>query len=399
MPVEKYISPITARMAVYENLINLVNCAVVDYSTMGHGLYNYGYIPRLTSSCASIKAFMTHISETDIILGSTKKLYSAIDELTKNYNFDAIFIMPSAIASVIGFDLAGVARDLSAKFNKIIISFDVGLSLDYYQGNQVASLKLIEQFSKPSCDKKKNYYNLLGGFVNEFNYEADTREIVDLLHNALFLEPNFVYNGENTIENFSNITSAEFNIVTSREAIPTAEYLQTKFNMPYIYFRPYGFDNTIKSLQEVAEKFSLQINHDFLRREKNKYFNIYEQIKNIIKFVGKEISVYAKYDIAYGISKFLEEELCAKVEKLTDKENTTAYCSYDEYIVTHKDYSGIIFTNDQVLKLLGKDRRLQVDNPVYAYKMLSPYSLPLVSFSGACHICQLISAELIGDRF
>jgi len=395
MPIEKYVSPITSRMAVFENLINLKNCAVIDYSTMGHGLYNYGYIPRLTSQDTPIKSFMTHISETDIVLGSTKKLYQAVEELISEYNFDAIFIMPSAIASVIGFDLKGVSRDLTAKFNKPIISFDVGLAEDYYQGNCVACAQLIQTFCKQS-KRKTNTYNILGNFANEFNYKPDTAEIIRIMENALGQKVNFVYNEENSLDDFASITRARYNLVTSKEATKTAEYLKQEYNMPYFYFRPYGFEGTVNAIEDLRKRLNVKANDEFLRSEEKRYTNVFAQMRNIVKFQGSKISIYAKYDVAYGINEFLVNELNAQAEAYCDlPDSNIPYCTYDNYIDSNREFNGVILSSDPVLRILGRDDRLQIDNPIQSYKMISPYDKPLVGFSGACHLCQMLASQMM----
>lgn len=389
MPLVKHTCILGARSAIYQNLSHIKNIAIIDFSTMGHHVYNRGFLSRLSNFDENANAYTTHISQTDISLGDTTKIYKGVEELVKK-DYDAIFIMPSSIASVIGLDLQSIALDLSQIHKKAILHVNAGLNDDYYQGNETFLYEIVKNFCIDITSQKEGF-NLLGNFINEYNFYADSNEIKKIL--SLTSSPNFILSDENSIKDFQKIPNAKINIVTSFEALKTAKFLEKKFKTPYMYLRPYGFKNTSEALKKVNTK------QDYLDKMHKLYKNNLIQMKNILLHVKPEISVFAKYDIAKGFHDFFKNDFKYDIETICEnkKQENFIYMNYDEYIQSHQNFKGIIFSCDTVLKALGKNRAFEIDNPTRGWKMVNPLSLPLVGFKGAMNIIKLLSDELLKD--
>ena len=123
MPLKKYISLPTARMQMAYSLSQYRDVAVLDFSTAGHGVFHYGHLPWIQPLPQNENLYTTHLTEIDLALGDNSRLVSAVEELAER-GYTNLFLLPSSLGSVLGFDLQAMAEELSARFRIRILTVD-----------------------------------------------------------------------------------------------------------------------------------------------------------------------------------------------------------------------------------------------------------------------------------
>ena len=78
---------------------------------MGHMQYGRMFLNQagISKRC---KLYSTHIDETDISLGDTRRLNSAIAQIIEKDKPKIVFLLPSSVPTVIGTDLIAICEEL-----------------------------------------------------------------------------------------------------------------------------------------------------------------------------------------------------------------------------------------------------------------------------------------------
>lgn len=99
MPLNKYGTFPNGRINIFNHYILFDDVAILDFSTCGHGVYDYGNLSRLFYQRIDKSCYNANLNEIDLSLGQTEKAFSACEEIIKDKNIKHIFIMPSALSS------------------------------------------------------------------------------------------------------------------------------------------------------------------------------------------------------------------------------------------------------------------------------------------------------------
>ena len=93
--------------------------------------------------------------------------------------------------------------------------------------------------------------NIIGIFTLGFHNQHDCRELKRLLTD-LGIEINEIIPEGGSVNNLKNLPKAWFNFVPYREVgLMTANYLEKKFDMPYIDITPMGIVDTANFIREI----------------------------------------------------------------------------------------------------------------------------------------------------
>lgn len=91
------------------------------------------------------KGFTTDLGENDVIFGSEKKLYKAIQHLQQNYDPKAIFVYSTCVTALIGEDIDAVCKVAEKKVGIPIIPVNApGFIGSKNLGNRLAGETLLE---------------------------------------------------------------------------------------------------------------------------------------------------------------------------------------------------------------------------------------------------------------
>lgn len=146
----------SGRMGVLWTLSTIKNAAVVEYGCMGHMLYS-GVTLKRSGVSEGCKLYSTHINETDISLGDTKRLEKVIANIVQTECPKALFLTPSSVPEVIGVDMDAICEELQKQYSSTrLLSFGCGgFDRTQHQGVQQALSLLVKSLPK---DSKKHWF-------------------------------------------------------------------------------------------------------------------------------------------------------------------------------------------------------------------------------------------------
>ena len=275
MPLNKYGTFPNGRINIFNHYILFDDVAILDFSTCGHGVYDYGNLSRLFYQRIDKSCYNANLNEIDLSLGQTEKAFSACEEIIKDKNIKHIFIMPSALSATLGLDLNALCYDIKEKYNIEASTIFLNLNDDFYQAETYFYNNLYRYIKLESSEK----YNLLGDEVTNSNI-LKHQKIKKIIKEKSNLDCQF-----DSLD-FNNLTdlhlSNRLNIITSKSALELAK----KMNIPYIF---------LNSLDEKNDElFFEKLNINITKKEKLDY--IYFQFQNIIKMTQKRIICYLNID-------------------------------------------------------------------------------------------------------
>ncbi len=383
MPVKKYAATPTARMQTLYAAAQYKDLAVLDFSTGGHGVYNNGHLPWITPWSEKTNIFSTHITEVDISLGDTSRLSRAAEEL-KQLGYKNIYLMPSSLASVLGFDLSALAAEISDTLGINAFTVPSRLNDDFYAGVGAFTLALAKNYGSEQPVKKSGF-NLLGGITGQD--EQNHRYLRELISRRLKIKPNFDTMAAVGTSEWQSATAAEINVVTSKYALKTAEYYLKNFAVPYVYCRPLGLEGEEKLLALIAEKLGkkFKAESDFV------YERAKLQIKNILVFNAPQIVCYGNTDTLASLKSFFDEAGYGAEYFCSHTGGDFPYADADEFIDGNKDK--FVLASDRVCSFMPKS--VVVENSGLDFGFVVPLPDANVGKEGAYRLMQTIAKKLM----
>ena len=166
-----------------------------------------------------------------------------------------LLIESSCSLSLIGDDLAGMARKLALPFP--VVTLDCGGMVGGFAAGYVkAALKTMELLlpQDKDIDEQPLAVNILGQTEFYLQGAADTRELKRLLQLAgykVLCTPG----SECSLEEFKQLGAATLNIVTNEElGLELAKYLHKRYGTPYVVAGlPYGVQGTLGWMKKINE--------------------------------------------------------------------------------------------------------------------------------------------------
>ncbi len=199
-------------------------------------------------------AFTTDMQESDIVFGGEKKLRAAIDEAVELFDPKAISISATCPVGLIGDDIHAIAKEMSAKYDRKILSFSCegykGVSQS--AGHHIANNKLMTDVIGSTDEVVPEFsINILG----EYNIGGDEWEIKRVLTKVGY---NVVttMTGDSGIEEIANAHKADLNLVQCHRSINyIAEMIEEKYGIPWIKVNVIGTKGFTKTLRDMAVYF------------------------------------------------------------------------------------------------------------------------------------------------
>ncbi len=220
-------------------------------------LWCYFYALRHLEKARNDMYLRFHGSQPDnnaVIYGSeeyvTQELRRMLDEGSKP---SILLIESSCSLSLIGDDLAGMARKLALPFP--VVTLDCGGMVGGFAAGYVkAALKTLELLLPQNIDVQPMAVNILGQTDFYLQGAADTGELKRLLQLAgysVLCTPG----SECSVEELKQLGAAALNIVTNTElGLELAEYLHKRYGTPYIVAGlPYGLQGTLAWIRKINE--------------------------------------------------------------------------------------------------------------------------------------------------
>lgn len=250
------------RMGNLWNLLALEDAYVLEYGPAGTTHFGVGPMASLNLEPRG-RYFVTHMDESDVVMGSPARLERAVREVDRDRHPDHLFIVGSSVSSTIGTDLEGICFYLQDEVNGRLHIFDTGgLDENYLAGTKAVYRALAEIVDDLDCGKPEiepATYNILGASPDHFRVESDLEEIRRLMATALVARcmTSFVIQGR--IDRLPDAGKAQINLVIRDEALPLAKALERRFGTPFVRINMYGYEQTDAEIRRLAELMDLPV--------------------------------------------------------------------------------------------------------------------------------------------
>ncbi len=299
-----YPSP-SDRMAIIWSLMPFEDAVVLEYSAAGTTHFGGGFYSALGLELRG-SLFTTHISEDDVIMGDVSRLEQAILEIDSVYHPKIIFVVASAVISVIGTDIEGVCQYMQEQVQARLISFEEGgFRGDYTYGLKTVYRMLANEVIQPT-EKKAKTYSILGASMGAFRMRSDIWEIRNLMYEAFGWECIYTMGLESTVEQAEAAGGSVLNLVIRNEALESAEILKNKCGTPYFYGTPYGYSGTLKWLESISEIIGQPICSALVSRLKRKQLSLIPT-RMAMSQESACAMIQGDYDMLIGMSQALSE--------------------------------------------------------------------------------------------
>ncbi|MGL5711901.1 MAG: nitrogenase component 1 [Paraclostridium sp.] len=395
MQVCKYFPVANDRMGTIWTLASIEGVCVIEFGPAGTTHYSIEAIGSLNGE-ERAKIYSTHMDQSDVTFGKYDRVENAIIELDENIKPKYIFVMASSISSIIGADIKSVCSVLKDKVKAKLIPITTGgLKEDYNVGIENTLKLLVKEITKEN-EKDINRYNIIGSNIDKYNFLSDTYELKRMMKDLFNKEPNTIFTSDTSIEGIENVSKASLNIVVRKEGLKVAQYMQEKYDIPYVYKSIYGLKNTIEFVELVNEIDGYKLNRDRFDKEvsfvKNNMFNV--KRKFVFYKENKDCAVFADYDTTLGISDMLNELGLNVVRK-----EVLHKVDSDELIYGSELDRMKYLKNTELLGLFGdgpcldmesnSKAKLQISNPNLSRTNIYPYT-PYVGFRGCVYFIETI---------
>lgn len=360
MGLNKYFTLKSARMALYNKFALIDNLAVIEISTSGHGVYNYGDLAYKYPFRIKNNLYTTSINEVELSIGDFTKAINSINEAIKD-GYKHILLLPSSLVLMLGIDLNLLANKYKKMFNINIFTINVKMHETYYSGlndfyNYLTSLNYSND------NKVINSYAIIGGENSIFNYNKKI-EIKKFINQYFDLKCLLVDSNKIKYDDYLKLSKVNFIIITSLTALKLAKFLKEKYAIDYLYFNSINY----QSINEYLNTINKEFNVPFKKKELLKINNdVYAQINNVLHFTNKRILVYANED---------DLNLLTDYFKLFNYNNVTYYSMYestnyekinaDEFIDNNKRKDVIVISSDSICKHFKKSVIINYDGLTY----------------------------------
>lgn len=373
MPLNKYGIFPNGRINLYNHFIMFNDVAILDFSTCGHGVFDYGNLSRLFYQKLDKHSYTADLNEIDLSLGQVNKAFLTCEEIIKNKDFKHIFIMPSSLSVTLGFDINALCYDIQEKYHVNTSTIFLNLNDDFYYAETLFYNYLFKYIKLEQSDK----YNLIGDEVSNTNIlkHQKIKKILKEKYNLECMFDSLSFNELNDLH-----LSNKLNIITSNSALDLAK----KLNIPYVF---------LNSLDEENDKlfFEKGLNIPFKINENVDY--IYFQFKNIIKVTNKMIVCYLNIDHLEMLNNFFSY-LDINIELIaTHKNNKYKYMSMDNFIDLYKEKEYIVISNERVQKYL-KDC-ISLEYVALDYKLLTPFEQTYIFYDDGIVLLEKLVSLII----
>ncbi len=406
MSLCKYLPTPSDRMGIIWTLLSIKGAVVLEYGPAGTTHFSVGLYGSM-GVAPNQSLFTTHLSEDDIVMGDVTRLEEAIKEIDTNYKPEVIFVVASAVTSIIGTDIKGVCNYMKEEVKATLIPVDTGgFKGDYTLGMREGYQLLVKTIACGSVEKKEKSYNILGATGYSYRMKSDLWEINSLMERAFSYQHNATLGLDSSIAQIRNLGAASVNLVLRAEALPTAKILKEKYGTPYLYALPYGYAGTKEWLEKIAEVIGEKIAPELLEEIRIRMLESVGYRMYASMYAGKEIApaaiVIGDYDQIRGLSK-LFEEIALPVELKIVNHSMTGL-DQEDIIYVAKERDKIALLKDRKRRLVfGDDISLHMCDescekflsafPLINHRQIATH-IPLMGIHGMDYILETVDCYL-----
>ncbi len=407
MGIHRFKPPMSGRMGTLWTLASIRDAALIEYGCMGHMQYGRMFLNQagISEGC---KLYSTHIDETDISLGDTRRLNRAIAQIIERDKPKIVFLLPSSVPTIIGTDLMAICEELQPEYPNVpLLPFGYGgFDVCGHRGVQEALLLLVKTLPKDIKKTEEPTFNIIGSCADLFRFHADAEELIRIMKGAFGMKKLCVMTSDTSVNQIENMGASHINLVIRQEGEAAAKQLKKRFGTPYLLARPYGIEGTLRWIDKIAEISGLTPDNSFIKLEKEKIMNQTSPAITAFRHIirehpdGGRISLGGHADVVKGILSYAEQELSlirgtcwCDCESMISEE--VPYFSEDEWVqAIASEKNGLLMASGEALKWAKRNIDLQISNPDIKWR-LNPYESPFVGFRGAINLVNLWLNEIL----
>jgi nitrogenase molybdenum-cofactor synthesis protein NifE len=221
------------------------------HGPIGCAAYTWDIRGALSSGPALHRlSFSTDLQERDVIFGGEEKLYRALTELIERHDPKAAFVYSTCIVGIIGDDLEGVCRRVSAEKKIPVIPVQSeGFKGNKREGYSAACKALFRLVGTGDIsDVPALSVNILG----DFNLAGELWIIRDYFK-KMGVETVANITGDGRVKDVMRAHGAALNLVQcSGATIELAKMMKESFGTPFMRVSYFGVEDMAEALYEVA---------------------------------------------------------------------------------------------------------------------------------------------------
>ncbi len=402
MSLTRFLPTPSDRMGILWNLLSIEESVIIEYGPAGTTHFSVSLFGELDIDQKN-RLYTTHMSEADVVMGDATRLEKAIKEIDKNNQPKVIFVVASSVAAVIGVDIKGICTYMQPQVNARLVAFDQGgFRGDYSLGVKETYKMLVNELVVDTDTREENTYNILGASLWSYRMRSDINEVKRLLLEAFGLKMKACFCSDTSIEELEKAGEATLNIAIQKTAVEASKGLETRFQTPYVYGMPYGYEGTLQWLEQISSVIGKEINPKVVRelREKIGMSKQYQMYKRMLRRDRMQATVIGEYDTVVGISDFLQQlgvdinyKICTHSLKGidADREDVIFLKTEKEKIdIVKEAKKEMVLADDTMLFLAdNSNTKLRIAPPVIKGMVLARH-LPLAGIYGADYILEYV---------
>ena len=215
----------------------------------------------------------------DVTFGSTESMHKAFAEIVEEYQPKCVMLVTTCVIEVIGDDYDAIAEELTRKYQLPVMAVHTEhfKCEDHFSGFERA-LTACQRIMQPQ--EGDSSVNVLGQRMGNF---ADT-ELYGLLEQA-GVKIGVQLPSGCTTEDIRRAPAAKVNIVVHDIALPLAQAMQEKYNIPYVYFNRFAApEKILQAYQHLFEYLGLE-----LPAEVGAKYNECKELEEQLRPLGKGV--------------------------------------------------------------------------------------------------------------
>lgn len=197
--------------------------------------------------------FTTDLSENDIILGSEKKLFKAIQDIYERYQPAAVFVYSTCVTALTGDDLNAVCKAAVEKVGIPVVPIhSPGFVGSKNLGNRLAGEALLEHVIGTAEPEYTTPYDI--NLIGEYNIAGELWGVLPLLEKVGIRVLSKI-TGDARYQEVAYAHRAKLNVmICSKALINLAHKMEERYGIPYIEESFYGVADMNRCLRDIADK-------------------------------------------------------------------------------------------------------------------------------------------------
>ncbi len=308
--------------------------------------------------------FTTVMNDVDVTMGWEDKLLTDLRQI-KLEKYEIISLIGTPISDLIGLNLNGLARKLEGRFKVKVLVFKTAGFEAYPVGLEQGFVNLVKHLpvGAPDIPVGDIQINILGYTPLVWGDERHLKEFLELFSGTALKC--------NVLGRDSLATQARLNIVIAEEGRKAAEWLQEKYNIPYILGLPVGVAETLRFLLKVENQLGMKLSSTKAVGELQQSLTLSQAI------LDKQVLIIGEPFISLGVQKSLAADFgLTKIAIIANIKKGTK----SEKVFSHERYERVEFLTSEA-KLLSRIAEAQIIIADPLYRNLIPQEQEVIFIS------------------